>query len=194
MADVDGTEAEARQIQRDIERTREEMDHTLTELERRLSPSELLHSGAETVRERVRSGATSTVETLKQHPLPIALAAALLGARLALRPSAADRRRRAAEQDIDRAMAVLGAAFERAQERAQVGASSLVELVREAFRHPDRYTAPTWRTMQRAMEESRIVGGSLRREAGAYPLGALALFGMAAATATLASRAVRGWR
>ena len=194
MADVDGTEAEARQIQRDIERTREEMDHTLTELERRLSPSELLHSGAETVRERVRSGATSTVETLKQHPLPIALAAALLGARLALRPSAADRRRRAAEEDFERAMGALGAAFERAQERAQAGASSLAELVRDAISHPDRYTAPAWRTMQRAVEESRIVGGTLRREAGTYPLGALALFGMAAAMATLASRAVRGWR
>jgi Protein of unknown function (DUF3618) len=209
MPDVDGTETQARHIQRDIDRTREEMDHTLTELERRLSPSELVHSGAETVRQRVRSGATSAVDTLTRHPLPVALAAALLGARLALRPSAADRRRREAQQDFDRTMALLGAAFERAQERAQVGASNLAELVREALSNPDRYAGPalraaerlgrrygesTWRTVQRAAEESRVMGSTLRREAGTYPLGTLVLFGAAAAMTTLASRAVRGWR
>jgi hypothetical protein len=207
--DVDGTEAEALHIQRDIEQTREEMDHTLTELERRLSPSEIMHSGAETVRERIRTGATSTVDTLKQHPLPVAVAAALLGAHFALRPSAADRRRREAQRDLERAMSVLGAAFERAQERAQVGASSLAELARDAWSHPDRYATPAlraaerlgrrygdpaWRSLQRAADESRVVGSALRREAGTNPLGALVLFGLAAALATLGSRAARGWR
>jgi hypothetical protein len=209
MPDVDGTEAEARHIQRDIDRTREEMDYTLTELERRLAPSEILHSGAETVRDRVRSGATSTVETLKRHPLPVALAAGLLGARLAFRPSAADRQRREAQRDFERAMAVLGAAFERAQERAQVRASDLAALVRDAVNHPDRYATPalrfaerlgrrygetSWRTIQRAAQESRAVGSALRREAGMNPLGALVLFGIAAGMATLGTRAVRGWR
>lgn len=209
MPDVDTTEAQARHIQRDIDRTREEMDQTLTELERRLSPSEILHSGAETVRERVGSGATSAIETLKRHPLPVAVAAGLLGARLALRPSAAERQRREAQQDVERIMAVLGAAFERAQERAQVGAAGLAELVRDAVNHPDRYATPaleaaerlgrrygetTWRTIQRAAEESRFMGSALRREARTYPLGALMLFGMVAGMAMLGRRVARGRR
>jgi hypothetical protein len=209
MPDIDGTEAQARDIQRDIDRTREEMDQTLTELERRLSPREMLHSGAETVRERVRSKATSTVETLKRHPLPIALAAGLLGAGLALRPSAADRRRREAQQDLERTMAVLGAAFERAQERAQVGATNVAALVRDAMNHPDRYATPalraaqrlgrrygetTWSTIQRAADESRVMGSALRREARTNPLGALVFFGIAAAMLRLGTRAVGSWR
>jgi uncharacterized protein DUF3618 len=195
MHDVDDTEAQARFIERDIERTRQEMDHTLSQLEERLAPSEILHSGAETVRESVRSRATSTVEALKRHPLPIALAAVLIGARFALRKSAADRR---AEQDFERAVSALGVAFGRAQERAQVGASNLAELARDAMNHPDVYATPVLRAAQqlgrRATEESRMMGTALRREAGTYPLGALVLFGMAAGMAMFGTRAMRGWR
>ena len=205
MADVDPTEAAARHIQRDIDRTREEMDHTLTELERRLAPSEILHSSVETVRDRVRSEATSMVDAMKRHPLPVAIALGLLGARFALRPGAAERRRRQTEQDLERTMEVLGAAFEHAQERARVGASGLAELVRDAVGHPDRYATPAlraaerfgrrtsasiWPTVQRAMEESRAMSGALRREAGAYPLGALVLLGLAAGMATIGRRVI----
>jgi uncharacterized protein DUF3618 len=160
--DADETEAHARDIQRDIERTRERMDHTLTELERRLAPSEILHSGVETVRVRVRSGASSTVETLKQHPMSLAIAAGVLGIGLALRPSTADRRQRRAEEDIERAVAILGTAFARAKEHAQFSASNIGD------------------TLKRAAEESRLVGSAFYREAASYPLGALALAGVAA--------------
>jgi len=209
MTDVDGAEAQAREIQRDIDRTRAEMDHTLTELERKLAPSEILHAGAETVREHVHSRAISTVETLTRHPLPIAVAAGLLGAHLALRPSAAQRQRRQAQQDLERTLAVLGTAFARAQERAQFGATELVKLARDAMSHPDRYATPalraaerlgrrygetTRRTIERAASESRVVSRALRREAQTYPLGALVLFGVAVGMATFGTRALRGWR
>jgi hypothetical protein len=207
MPEVDDTEVQARHIQRDIERTREEMDETLTELERRLAPSEILHSGAETLRARIRDGAMSTVDAVKRHPVPIAVAAALVGARLALRPTAADRRRRRAQQDLERALAVFGAGFARAKERSQAGASTLRELGRDAMNHPDSYATPalraaerlgretgarTWHTMQRAVEESRAVSRALGREAATYPLGALVVFGVATYLASLGMRGLRG--
>jgi hypothetical protein len=209
MPDMDDTDAQARHIQRDIERTREEMDHTLTELERRLAPSEILHSGAETVREGARRGATSTVETLKRHPVAIGLAAALVGARIAFRPSAAERRRRRAEHDLERAFAVLGSAFERATERSQLGATKLAELGRDAMAHPGRYASRALRAaewlgrqtrertvplVQRAADESRAMTQALRRDAGTYPLGALVMLGVAAGVATLGTRGFRAWR
>ena len=209
MPDMDDTEVQAQHIQRDIDRTREEMDHTLTELERKLAPSEILHSSAETVREGVRNSATSTLETLKRHPIALGLAAAVIGARFAFRPSMAERRHRKAEQDLERAFAVLGTAFERATERSQLGASKLAELGRDAMAHPGRYAeralrAAEWlgrqtreRTLpmvQRAADESRAMTQVLRREAGTYPLGALVMLGLAAGVATLGTRGLRAWR
>ena len=209
MDAIEETEAQARQIQRDIDRTREEMDHTLSALEERLAPSEILHQGAETVRERVRTRVADTVETLKQHPAPIALAAALIGARFAFRPSAADLRQRQTEEDIERAWSLLGAAFEKAKGQSQVGMARLGELGRDAINDPARYAGPafraleelarlgaegTWRTMQRATDESRVVGRALRREAGAYPLGALVVLGLGAGMAMLGARGIRALR
>jgi len=209
METVEETEAQARQIQRDIDRTRDEMDHTLSALEERLAPSEILHQGAETVRERVRTRVADTVDTLKRHPAPIALAAALIGARIAFRPSAADLRQRQTEEDIERAWSLIGAAFDKAKDQSQVGMARLGELGRDAINDPARYAGPafrafeefarlaadgTWRTMQRATDESRVVGRALQREAGAYPLGALVVLGLGAGMAMLGARGLRALR
>jgi len=187
MDAFEDTEIRARQIQRDIERTRDEMDQTLTELERRLAPSEILHQGAETVREGFRTRATAAIETLKRHPAPIVLAAALLGARFAFRPSIADLRRRQAQQDVERAWSLLGLAFERAKEQSQLGAATLEQLGRLTGER-------TWRTLQRATAESRAMSRVLRREAGAHPLGAFVLFGLGAGMAMLGARGLRAGR
>jgi hypothetical protein len=209
MDGVENTEAQARQIQRDIERTREEMDQTLSALEEKLAPSEILHQGAETVRERVRTGVADTVETLKRHPAPIALAAALIGARIAFRPSAADLRQRQAEEDIERAWSLIGTALAKAKDNSQVGIARLQELGRDVIDDPARYAGPalqalqefarltgegTWRTVQRAGEESRVVGRALRREAAAAPLGSLVVLGLGAAMAMLGLRGLRALR
>ena len=81
------SDAQARAVERDIERTRNDMDATLSELERRLAPSEIVHQSAEsvreTVRERARGFAESTIDTLKRHPVPVALAIGLALARYA---------------------------------------------------------------------------------------------------------------
>jgi hypothetical protein len=206
---IEDTDAQARQIQRDLERTREEMDQTLTALEHRLAPSEILHQGAETVRERVRSHAANAVETLKRHPAPVALAAVLLGTRLAFRPSAADRQRRQAQEDVERAWSLLGAAFEKAKEHSQLGTAKLEQLGRDAMNDPGAYAGValrafetlarvtadrTWRTMQRATVESRAVGQALRREAETRPLGALMLLGLGIGMAMLGTRGVRASR
>jgi hypothetical protein len=58
----------------DIDRTREEMHRTLTAIEQRLSPQQLLNQGLEYVR---HSGATEFAQNLggaaRQNPLPVAL-------------------------------------------------------------------------------------------------------------------------
>ena len=216
MDAVEDTDAQAREIQRDIERTRQDMDETLTALEHRLAPSEILHQGAQTVRERVRRSATDTVETLKRHPAPIALGLALLGARLALRPTAADRRRRQAQEDIERAWSLFGVALEKAKEQSHLGAAKLEQLGRNAWNDPGRYAGPafraleelgratgerTWstmqraeRAMQRATDESRAMSQAIRREAGTHPLGALVLFGLGVGLAMLGTRGARAFR
>ena len=209
MDAVEDTDAQAREIQRDIERTRQDMDDTLTALEHRLAPSEILHQGAQTVRERVRSRAAETVETLKRHPAPLALAIALLGARLAFRPTAADRRRHQAQEDIERAWSLLAVALEKAKERSHLGAAKLEQLGRDALNDPARYAGPafraleelgrltgerTWRTVQRATDESRAVSQAIRREAGTHPLGALVLLGLGVGLAMLGTRSARALR
>jgi hypothetical protein len=58
----------------EIDRTREEMHRTLTAIEQRLSPQQLLHQGLDYVR---HNGATEFVQNLggaaRQNPLPVAL-------------------------------------------------------------------------------------------------------------------------
>jgi hypothetical protein len=181
MEAVEDPETQARQIQRDIERTREEMDQTLTALEQRLAPTELLHRGAETIRERVRSGVTNAVDSLKRHQAPVALAGAIVSASLlAFRPSAADRRRRRSEEDFERAYEVLATAVARAKQQSRVGASKLADQ--------------TWQMIQRAGGESREVTRALRREATVHPVGALVLLGALAGAAALGARGLRNGR
>jgi hypothetical protein len=180
MDALDDTDAQARRIERDIERTRDEMDHTLTELERRLAPSEMLHEGARTIRERVRGGVTRTVDALTRHPGSLALGAAIIGATFALRPSASERLEQRAEQDFDRLWAALATAVDHAKRRSQVGAATLADQ--------------TWQTLRRARDESLDVSRVFQREAAARPLGALLLLGLAAGVASVGARGLRAWR
>ena len=138
----------------------------------------------------------------------VALAAVLLGTSC-VRPSAADRQRRQAQEDVERAWSLLGAAFEKAKEHSQLGTAKLEQLGRDAmndpgayagvalraFEQPARVTADrTWRTMQRATVESRAVGQALRREAETRPLGALMLLGLGIGMAMLGTRGIRASR
>jgi hypothetical protein len=192
---LDETEDETRRIQRDIERTREDMDHTLTELERRLSPGEILHQGAETVREGVRSRFAGVIDAMTDHAAPLALGAALVGAGLALRPSATDRRRRQAEQDFERAWAVLSAGLARAKQRSERGTAKLERLLRESVDGAERWAGPAlrtaervgrdgaaeaWRFLRHARDDSRAIGRTLGNQASAHPLAALLVAGVTA--------------
>ena len=118
---------QARRIERDIQRTREAMDHTLTALEHRLAPREILHQSARRMRERLSAGLASTIDTLQRHPAPIAIASALVGAGIAFRPNAMERRERQAAEDFERVWAVLAAAAARAKQRSWIGAGRLAE-------------------------------------------------------------------
>ena len=73
------------EILRDIDRTRDEMDRTLSAIEQRLTPGQLVDQGLDYLR---HSGATEFVQNLggtaKQNPLPIALTAIGIGWLMAL--------------------------------------------------------------------------------------------------------------
>jgi len=149
-------------------------------LEERLAPSEILQQGARTIRERARGAITGTVDSLKEDFVPVAFASALLGALLAFRPTAADRRRRQAEEDIDRTWAALATAASKAKQRSQVGGSLLAEQAVAALR--------------RAGADARDLTRVLRDETSTRPLGALVVLGAAAGVAALAMRATRARR
>ena len=84
-----------------------------------------------------------------------------------------------------------------------LGAARLERLGRDALSDPGRYAGPafhaleelgrltgerTWRTMQRATDESRAMSQAIRREAGTHPLGALVLLGLGVGMAMLGTR------
>lgn len=174
------TDGRAREIERDIDRTRDEMDQTLSALERRLAPSEIIHQGAQNLRDGVRDSVTRLLATLQRHPAEIALASAVIGATLALRPSAAARAERAAEQDFERAWGLLTTALEHAKTRSRRGATELAETTRD--------------TLRRARDESLDVTRTLRAEAERKPLGAIVIAALALGVAAIASRGRSAWR
>ncbi len=198
MAAMD-SDAQAREVERDIERTRNEMDATLSELERRLAPSEIVHQGAETVRETVRERArglaTQTVDTLKRHPVPVAVIVGLAVARWAYRPSTEERLRMRADEDLDRAWRVLQTGITRAKEEAmareadlerRAGAflsdarAQLDPALRAAGRLAQRGGADAWQLLQHAATTSRNAAQVVRDGSANRPLATLVLVGLAA--------------
>jgi hypothetical protein len=199
MAAMD-SDAQARAVERDIERTRNEMDATLSELERRLAPSEIVHQGAETVREtvrdRARSLAESAVDTLKRHPVPVAVAIGLALARYAYRPSAEERLRMQADEDFDRAWRAVRNGLARAKDQTvareaelEQWASALLSeartkidpAVRTAGQLAQRGGEDVWRLLQQAATTSRDAGRALREGSSTHPLATIALLAIAAA-------------
>ncbi len=138
-----------REIQRDIERTRGEMDDTLTALEQRLSPEQLLHRGVGSMRRGFSHLAASAGATVRRHPAPIAAAALLIGLRFALRPGAQQRRRLQAQEDLDRTWALVAAVLERARQRSRVGRGRIEQLARDVAAEPGSYARPAWREAAR---------------------------------------------
>ncbi len=193
------TEAQARAVERDIERTRNEMDATLSQLERRLAPSEIAQQGSElvkeTVRERIRGFASHAVETVKQHPIPVALAVGLVIARYASRPSAEERLRIRADEDVDRAWRVVRAGLTRAKEQSLDREARLEDWARALASDAHHWAEPglkaaeqlvrrgsqdAWRVLQHAAASSRTAGKTVRDGAASRPLATIALVGLAA--------------
>jgi hypothetical protein len=194
MAATD-TEAQARAVERDIERTRNEMDATLSELEKRLAPSEIVHQGAETVRERARGMAYDALEALKRHPVPVALVVGLAVARYASRPSAAELLRLQADDDLDRLWRALKVGMTRAKEEGYAREADLERRARQLASEARDYVEPALRgaeqvarrgaddvlrLLKQAAESSSQAARALRDGAGTHPVAALALVGLAA--------------
>lgn len=188
-------EAPARAVERDIERTRTEMDATLSKLERRLAPSEIVQRGTETVRERVRGLATHAFEALQRHPVPVALAVGAVLARFALRPSAEQRLRLQADDDFDRAWRVLRAGMSRAKEQGYEREAEVERRARELASQVRDYLAPALdgasevarrgsadaaRLLQQTVASSRTAGRALREGSSLHPVATMALLGLAA--------------
>lgn len=193
------SDAQARAVERDIERTRNEMDATLSELERRLAPSEIVHQSAEsvreTVRERARGFAESTIDTLKRHPVPVALAIGLALARYAYRPSADERLLMQADEDFERAWRVVQTGLTRAKDRTvareaelEQWASALLSdartkidpALRTAGKLAQRGGEDAWRLLQQAATTSRDAGRAVRDGSSTHPLATVALLAIAA--------------
>lgn len=72
--DVPDGDATAARIERDIEHTRAEMTETIDALGARLQPSYIKEQAQEAIRDTARSAGTSMIDTLKDNPLPAAIA------------------------------------------------------------------------------------------------------------------------
>jgi hypothetical protein len=75
----DGTGKSAAEIEQDIGRTRAELGATLDALERRLAPRHILEKGFDMVKETMSGNGGQIGETLRNHPLPLALIGVGLG-------------------------------------------------------------------------------------------------------------------
>lgn len=199
MAAMDA-DVQAREVERDIERTRHEMDATLSELERRLAPSEIVHQGAETVREtvreRARGFAETAVEAIKRHRVPVAVAIGIALARYASRPNAEERLRMQADEDFDRAWRIVQSGLSRAkdqtiarEEQLEQWANALLTdvrttidpAVRAAGKLAQRGGEDAWRFLQQAAARSREAGRMVREGSSTHPLATIALVALAAA-------------
>src|SRR5690349_9310095 len=128
-----GDQRDPREIEHEIERTRAEMDGTLTALEQKLSPGQLLDEAIVTLRESAGRTAVSLAETVRRHPLPVALGTALVATMLARR--GADGERRAGDADTTRRwMTLLSAALAQARMASESGGDRAAELASEARR------------------------------------------------------------
>jgi hypothetical protein len=200
---MDDADAQARRIQSDIDRTRDAMDHTLTKLEQRLAPEELVQRGTETLRARLRSAVDHTVATVKRHPVPLLAAGAAIAVRVGMRPSAKQRQLRQAEEDFERVWTMLATGVAHAKEQSRHGGTRVAEALRDAVSQAREYAGPAAdtairlgrhgtkqaaRLLDRASRQSRAMTGGLAAEADAHPLAALAVL------AVMAGLALRGAR
>lgn len=193
MATTD-SEAQARAVEQDIERTRQEMDETLSQLERKLAPSEIVHQGAESMRQRARGLASTAVDTLKSHPVPVALAIGVALARYAYRPGPEERLRLQADDDLERAWRMLRTGLSRAKDRglareaelerramalAQDAGAYVAPALETAQRFARRGSEDAWRLLRQAADASRTTTRALRDGSSTHPLATVALLGLA---------------
>lgn len=85
--DASVTAATPAQIERDIERTRADMTETIDALGARFEPAYLKEQAQEAIVDTARSAGTSMMDTMKDNPLPTAIAALSIGWLIANRSS-----------------------------------------------------------------------------------------------------------
>ncbi|HEY8515332.1 MAG TPA: DUF3618 domain-containing protein [Candidatus Binatia bacterium] len=97
------------EVQEEIEQTRAELDSTLDEIGRRLSPQEM----KERVVDYVKSNASRVGDTVQRNPVPIALAGTLLVATVIARRRLSARKAREREEQFRAVWERLSSAIER---------------------------------------------------------------------------------
>jgi hypothetical protein len=75
----DGRGKSVAEIEREIDRTRAELGAVLGAIERQIGPRQLLERGADMLKETLGGGGGMVGETMRNHPLPLALIGAGLG-------------------------------------------------------------------------------------------------------------------
>jgi len=78
-AGYDAAGKTAKEIEQDIGETRAELGEILDALERQLSPRQLLERGVDMLKDTMSGDTTGLAETLRSHPIPLALIGAGLG-------------------------------------------------------------------------------------------------------------------
>ncbi|MEW6272695.1 MAG: DUF3618 domain-containing protein [Thermodesulfobacteriota bacterium] len=97
------------EVQEEIEQTRAELDSTLDEIGKRLSPQEMKERAVD----YVRSGATRVGDTVQRNPVPVALTGTLLAATLLARRRLHVRKAREREEQFRAVWDRLSAAIDR---------------------------------------------------------------------------------
>jgi ElaB/YqjD/DUF883 family membrane-anchored ribosome-binding protein len=172
-------ERDPRDIEHEIAQTRAEMDTTLTALEQKLSPGQLLDEALGMVRETAERAGTSLAQTVKRHPVPVALGAALFTA-LVTRAGSNGKTRRSAPYDdesVRQWIGLLAAAMAQARDVSRAGGERVDDLTRDARRTVSRAATRTWRDAGRAgdsaLEQASAAKRSLEVRVREQPLAAL---------------------
>ena len=185
-AGYDASGKSPQEIEHDIGETRAELGAILDALERQLAPRQLLERGVDMLKDTMSGDASGLAETLRSHPIPLALIGAGIGWLLMggvrgtrVGDSAAELRDRVAKRAAERARQVREKVAGDAAEASSEGAPYSTESAGYAYaRHKSGQArvgeagGGVGGAAQDALHRAREAGNTAWRRAGDYASGA----------------------
>src|SRR6185295_15558133 len=133
---------------------------TLTALEQKLSPGQLLDEAIATLRESAGRTAASLADTVRRHPVPVALGTALVATLLARRGTG-DAKRVGDDEPARRWMTLLSAALAQARVASEMGGDRAAEVASDLARDAEQFGGDLRRNVERGV--SRLADELARR-------------------------------